>query len=175
MAKETNIAYFAGGCFWCTEAAFDYQAGVLETISGYLGGEAKNANYQAVAAGNTNHFEALKVVYDPKQVNYQELLEVYWQSIDPSDAGGQFADRGSQYQTAIFYLDEAQKQIAIASKEAVAKRLKIEVATQILPFNNFYPAEAYHQDYHQKNKLHYNLYKHGSGRVKKLKEIWQAD
>lgn len=172
MDKPTAKALFAGGCFWCVEAAFDYVDGVLDTTSGYAGGGAGDASYERVSTGKTGHYEALQVVYDPSKVNYRQLLDVFWENIDPLDEGGQFADRGHQYKTVIFYLDDEQKKLAESSKNEVRQRLGKEIATKILPAAVFYPAEEYHQNYHQKKPDHYNAYKYGSGRPKRLKEIW---
>lgn len=165
-------AVFAGGCFWCTEAAFDYADGVLATTPGYTGGDMENPDYKQVSGGHTGHYEALEVTYVPAQINYEGLLKIYWESIDPTDSGGQFADRGSQYQTAIFYLNEEQRRLAEQSKKEIAERLNAEIHTKILPAGTFYPAEEYHRDYHIKNPVQYERYKHGSGRVRRLQEIW---
>ncbi len=172
MAQNLQKAVFAGGCFWCTEAAFDEVEGVVATVSGYTGGQANDANYDAVSTGRTTHFEALEATYDVEVVSYETLLEAFWESIDPFDEHGQFADKGPQYQTAIFYGNEAEKQLAEQSKAALAEKFGKNIATQILPASEFFAAEIYHQDYHKKNKVRYQLYKHGSGRVKKLQEIW---
>lgn len=171
-SPKTDRAIFAGGCFWCTEAAFDIVDGVTNTTSGYTGGNIDNPSYKDVSSGKSGHVEALEVVYDPNLVTYKELLEVFWQSIDPTDLTGQFADRGSQYQTAIFYLNDEQYQEALASKKSVEKRLGQTVHTKILKAKKFYPAEDNHQNYHEKNPYRYELYKKGSGRPKRLQEIW---
>lgn len=171
MAAEQQ-ALFAGGCFWCTEAAMDDIQGVKQTVSGYTGGTENTATYEQVSSGQSGHFEALLVEYDDAIVDYKTLLDVFWQSIDPLDAGGQFADRGPQYQTAIFYLSDEQKQLAEKSKAALEQKLGATVVTKILPAENFFPAESYHQDYHRKNPLRYKLYKEGSGRNKRLKELY---
>lgn len=167
-------AIFAGGCFWCIEAAFDYVDGVMATTSGYTGGRNKNPSYDEVSSGSTGHLEAVEVVYDESKVSYEKLLEVFWRNIDPTQGDGQFADRGSQYYTAIFYLDENQKMLAEASKE----KLKTSgiyhkpIVTPILSAKEFYPAEDYHQDYHKKNPVHYTLYKRGSGREGYIERTW---
>ncbi len=173
MAEENmKKAIFAGGCFWCMESEFDYVGGVISTISGYTGGNVENPEYGEVSSGNTGHYEALEVTYDPQKVSYEKLLEVFWSNIDPTDAGGQFADRGSQYRTAIFYGNEEEKKLAEESKERMAAKLGKDVATKILPASAFYPAEEYHQNYHQKNPERYKRYKYGSGRPDRLKELW---
>ncbi len=169
---ETKEAIFAGGCFWCVEAAFDGREGVVEAISGYTGGTAENAVYKKVSSGKTDHLEALKVVYDPKVVSYDELLTTFWESIDPTDDGGQFADRGDHYRTAIFVNNEEEKAIAEKSKKRVEAFLEQPVATQILEAKPFYPAEDYHQDYSKKNSTHYKLYYYGSGRADKTADMW---
>lgn len=168
----TRTAYFAGGCFWCMEAEFEHKDGIAEVISGYMGGSEKTANYNAVSAGNTDHFEAVEVQYNPEKVSYETLLKIYWSNVDPTDAGGQFADRGKQYHTAIFYQNAEEKSLAEASKTAIAAKLGMPIATQILPATAFYAAEEYHQGYYKKNAIHYNLYKHGSGRTDTLKKLW---
>lgn len=168
-------AIFAGGCFWCTEAAFDLVDGVIKTTSGYTGGTIENPTYEQVSSGKSGHTEALEVTYDPAQVDYPFLLDVFWRSIDPTDRLGQFYDRGSQYRTAIFYIDEEQKQQAEASKISAQKRIGEDkkIVTTIEPASEFYVAEEYHQDYHKKSPQRYNAYKDGSGREEKLKRIWK--
>jgi len=167
-------AIFAGGCFWCMQPSFDRLPGVVSTTVGYTGGSTPNPTYEEVSSGSTGHLEAVEVDYDPSKVTYDELLRAFWLSIDPTDAGGQFADKGSQYKTAIFYHDEDQKRLAEASKKELASsgRFHKPIATAILPAQPFYPAEEYHQKYYLKNVLHYNLYKKGSGREDFLKRAW---
>ncbi len=171
---ETKTAIFAGGCFWCMQPEFDNAEGVVRTSVGYTGGDAKTANYKAISSGNTGHIEAIEVTYDPSKISYDALLNIFWENIDPFDAGGQFADRGSQYQTAILYADDAEKQAAATSRDMVGQRFPAKkVATKLLPAKPFYAAEDYHQQYYQKNSGHYNMYKYGSGRVRSLEEIWR--
>lgn len=170
MTEE--IAIFAGGCFWCTQAAFAEMPGVKHVESGYTGGQVEDPDYEAVCSGKTGHYEGVMVVFDPEKVTYEELLEIFWHSIDPTDPGGQFADRGTQYKTVIFYTTEEQKEKAERSKQQVAEDLDEEIATEILPSEEFYTAEEYHQDYHRKCPIRYKMYKHGSGRVRRLDEIW---
>ena len=167
-------ATFAGGCFWCMQPSFDRLSGVISTTVGYTGGSVPNPTYEQVSSGRTGHLEAVEVVYDSSKVAYEELLRAFWLSIDPTDAGGQFADQGSQYKTAIYYHDEDQKLLAEASKKELASsgRFHKPIATAILPAQPFYPAEEYHQKYYQKNVLHYNAYKKGSGREDFLKRAW---
>ena len=171
VTTPTKRALFAGGCFWCMEAEFEGTVGVVSVTSGYTGGSVTNPSYKAVSAGDTGHAEAVEVVYDPQKVTYQQLLDIYWSNIDPTDAGGQFADRGSQYRTEIYYADQEQHALAQQSKRERQRRLGADVATAISPAGDFYPAETYHQDYARKNPVHYNAYKYGSGRVNRLKEL----
>lgn len=171
-ALETAV--FAGGCFWCMEAAFDPVEGVVETTSGYTGGKTKDATYEAVKLGRTGHYEALQVTYDPQRVSYRELLDVFWHNVDPFDARGQFCDRGSQYRAAIFVADDAQRAAAEASLKELSSRTKQRIATQILPASTFYDAEEYHQDYYRKNPLRYRYYRSTCGRDRRLREVWGA-
>lgn len=165
-------AIFAGGCFWCTESAFELMPGVAEAISGYTGGHVEDPTYEQVLTGTTGHFEAVLVRFDPEQISYDELLEQFWRSVDPTDGGGQFYDRGSQYFTAIFYLDEEQRAVAEASKQALEESSVFDapIVTQILPAQTFYVAEDYHQDYSQKYLTQYELYNTASGRKGYLEE-----
>jgi len=167
-------AIFAGGCFWCIEAAFKELDGVIEAVSGYTGGNKENPTYEEVSTGKTDHYEAVQIIYDPSKISYEKLLDHFWKQIDPTDAKGQFFDKGSQYQTAIFYLNETQKKQAEESKEKLEKSGKFNkpIATKILPASEFYKAEEYHQDYYKKKPIHYQQYKKGSGREEKLKKIW---
>jgi peptide methionine sulfoxide reductase msrA/msrB len=170
----TRIATFAGGCFWCVEADFEKVDGVVKVVSGYTGGHKENPSYKEVSSGTTGHLEAVQVHYDPYTITYQELADFFWRHIDPTDSGGQFVDRGAQYRSAIFYHDEAQKRLAEASKEALDKsgRFDKPVVTEILPFNTFYEAEEYHQDYYKRHSLRYTYYRRGSGRDRFLKMVW---
>lgn len=159
-------AVFAGGCFWCMVSPFDKLKGVRSVVSGYTGGHTENPTYEEVSSGRTGHFEAVEITYDPAEISYQQLLDVFWRLINPTDAGGQFIDRGPQYRAAIFYTTPRQKAEAEQSKEALGRagRLKGPVATEILPAQKFYPAEDYHQDYYKKNPIRYGFYYYGSGR-----------
>ena len=168
----TKTAIFAGGCFWCMQPAFDALPGVLSTRVGYTGGADTTPTYEEVSSGTSGHVEAIEITYDENRVTYDALLDIYWQNIDPTDEGGQFADRGSQYQTAIFYADDTQKTAAETSKTSIAKQLGMKVATRILPAKPFYAAEEHHQQYYKKNAGHYTMYKYGSGRVRKLEQLW---
>ena len=167
-------ATFAGGCFWCVEEAFDKAPGVISTVSGYIGGNTRNPNYEQVSAGRTGHAEAVQVEYDPAKVSHEKLLEVFWRNIDPTQRDGQFCDHGSQYRSAIFYHDEAQRKRAEASKAALVKSkpFKGEIVTEITKASEFFPAEGYHQDFYQKNPVRYKFYKTGCGREARLKELW---
>jgi peptide methionine sulfoxide reductase msrA/msrB len=171
-----KVATFAGGCFWCTEADFEKALGV-KAVSGYTGGTKENPTYQEVSSGSTGHVEAVQVYYDPSQVTYEELLDTFWRHIDPTDPGGQFVDRGSQYRSVIFYHDEEQKELAEKSKEALSKSGKFSkpIVTEILKFTRFYEAEEYHQDYYKKNPLRYKFYRYNSGRDQFLKKVWGSD
>ena len=172
--NELATATFAGGCFWCMEPPFDRLDGVVATVSGYTGGHKANPTYEEVSSGTTGHLEALQVLYDPAIIGYAQLLEVFWQSINPTDPDGQFVDRGLQYRSAIFYHDAEQQQLAEASKQRLnaSGRFRQPVVTPILPAGPFYPAEEYHQDYYQKNPLRYKFYRHKSGRDQFLEGIW---
>jgi peptide-methionine (S)-S-oxide reductase len=165
-------AVFAGGCFWCTESDFDHIPGVVSTTSGYAGGRIANPGYQQVSAGGTGHFESVRVVYDPARVSYQTLVARYFRTVDPLDAGGQFCDRGSQYRTAIFVANAAERRIAEATKVRAAALLGKPVATLVLPAGPFYAAEDYHQDYYRKNPVRYRYYRAGCGRDARLAAVW---
>jgi peptide methionine sulfoxide reductase msrA/msrB len=177
--EEINLrkATFAGGCFWCTEADFEKVPGVVKAVSGYTGGKKENPTYEEVSAGTTGHVEAVQVYYDPAKVTYEELLDYFWRHIDPTDPGGQFVDRGSQYRSVIFYHDEEQKRIAEKSREALDKSGKFNkpIVTEIVKLTTFYEAEEYHQDYYKKNPLRYKFYRYNSGRDQFLKKVWRSD
>lgn len=170
-------ATFAGGCFWCMESPFEKENGVIEAVAGYTGGQTANPTYHEVGSGQTGHMEAVQITFDPSKISYGKLLEIFWRQIDPTDAGGQFADRGTQYQTAIFYASPEQKELAIESKKQLeaSKIFDKPIATQILPFQKFWPAEEYHQNYYKTNEAHYKLYKKGSGREDFIKSKWKKD
>ena len=172
--NELATATFAGGCFWCMEPPFDKLDGVVATISGYTGGHKADPTYEEVSSGTTGHLEALQVLYDPAIIGYAQLLEVFWQSINPTDPNGQFVDRGYQYRSAIFYHDIEQQQLAETAKQSLhaSGRFRQPVVTPILPAGPFYPAEEYHQDYYKKNPLRYKFYRHNSGRDQFLEEVW---
>jgi peptide methionine sulfoxide reductase msrA/msrB len=173
--ENLEKATFAGGCFWCMESVFENIPGVIEVVSGYTGGHTENPTYEEVCSGKTGHFEAVQVTYDPEKVTYEELLEVFWKNIDPTDPGGQFVDRGPQYRTAIFYHSESQRIAAEHSKVALERSGRFEkpIVTEILPASTFYRAEEYHQDYYKKCPLRYELYHSHSGREEFRKKYWQ--
>ena len=176
MEKEIlEKATFAGGCFWCIESAFDELEGVKEAVSGYTGGKTKNPTYTEVCSGNTGHHEAVQVTFNSDKITYKELVEIFWQQIDPTDPTGQFADKGSQYKTAIFYHNEEQKEIAEESKKALDKSGKFDkpIVTEIKEATEFYLAEEYHQNYYKTCPVKYQNYKVGSGRESFLKKIWK--
>lgn len=174
MNEKTEFATFAGGCFWCTEHAFLDIPGVLAVTSGYTGGYEDFPYYEDVCAGKTGHMEAARVEYDPAHVRYRDLLDVFWRSIDPTDSGGQFADRGSQYRTAIFYHTDEQRTEAEASRDEInaSGRFHKPVVTSIEPARKFFPAEDYHQKYCLKNPEHFHSYHHGSGHQAGLASLW---
>lgn len=167
-------AVFAGGCFWCTESDFEKLPGVLEAISGYAGGRESNPTYKEVASGRTGHLEAVQVVYDPQRISYAQLVEHFWRTIDPTDAGGQFVDRGTQYGTAIFVANDQERTAAEASKQALeaSGRFSKPIVTAILPLERFWPAEDYHQNFHAANPARYCAYRQGSGRDQFLEKTW---
>ncbi|HKQ62251.1 MAG TPA: peptide-methionine (S)-S-oxide reductase MsrA [Candidatus Polarisedimenticolaceae bacterium] len=173
-AAKTETAIFAGGCFWCMEAAFDDLPGVISAVSGYTGGTKKNPTYEEVSSGGTGHAESVKITYDPAKLSYEKLLDVFWHNVDPLTRDAQFCDHGTQYRSAIFYLDEPQHKLAEASKRAIedAHRFKLPIVTEIVAASTFYPAEDYHQDYHEKNPLRYRSYRWGCGRDERLKQLW---
>ena len=172
--KDYKTATFAGGCFWCIESDFEKVDGVIEAVSGYTGGDEPDPTYKQVSAGGTGHTEAVQITYDPEKITYKELLDILWRHMDPTDAGGQFVDRGSQYRPAIFYHNEEQKRIAEESKAELEEsgRFSKPIATEIVPLTKFYPAEEYHQDYYSKNPLRYKMYRYGSGRDQFLNSKW---
>ena len=172
---EEAVATFAGGCFWCMEPPFEALPGVTSVTSGYTGGTKANPTYEEVSAGGTGHAESVEIVYDPAQVGYEKLLDVFWHNIDPTVADRQFCDVGTQYRSAIFVHDTAQRKAAEASLAAVQKQIGVPVKTQIVPAGPFYRAEDYHQDYARKNPIRYKYYRWGCGRDARLQEIWGAD
>jgi peptide-methionine (S)-S-oxide reductase len=172
--SERSVAIFSGGCFWCMEPPFDALPGVLATTSGYTGGSLANPTYEQVSSGGSGHLESVKVEYDPARVSYAQLLDVFWHNVDPTDAGGQFCDRGPQYTTAIWTTGEEQKALAEEAKQTLdaSHQLKHPVVTAIRPAGPFYPAEDYHQNYYQKNPLRYKVYRAGCGRDHVLEGLW---
>jgi len=170
-----RTAVFAGGCFWCMEGPFDKRDGVLETISGFSGGPIANPSYKEVSQGGTGHIEVIQVRYESDKISYEDLLEIYWANVDPVDGGGQFCDRGYTYKPAIFVSGEAENTLAEQSKIKAGKILNQSIAVDILPFEAFYPAEAYHQNYYLENPKRYKYYRWRCGRDARLEEIWGDD
>ncbi len=169
-----KLASFAGGCFWCMQPPYEEIDGVLRVTVGYMGGQVTNPTYKQVCSGQTGHAEAVEIEYEPDKVSYSDLLNVFWKNIDPTSLNRQFADAGTQYRSAIFYHDEAQKEDAIQSKEGIETSGKFDgpIVTEISPASKFYPAEEDHQAYYKKNSAHYNMYKVGSGRAGFIKKTW---
>lgn len=173
--SELRTAIFAGGCFWCMVKPFEKEPGIEKVVSGYTGGHTVNPTYEEVSSGTTGHTEAVEITYDPVIVSYEDLVEIYWRQTDPTDALGQFADRGDSYRPVIFYQTEEEKAIAEASKEKLAAsgRFREPIVTKIEAAQAFYPAEDYHQDYYKKNAMHYKLYSEGSGRAGFIRRNWK--
>ena len=171
-AQQLQKAVFAGGCFWCVESDFDKVPGVVSTVSGYTGGKTADPNYRQVTAGGTGHYEAVEITYDPAKVTYEALLTAFWHSVDPTDDGGQFCDRGQSYETAVFVANEKERRLAEASKAAAQKQLDRPIVTPILPAGPFFVAEDYHQDYYKNNPLRYRYYRFRCGRNSRVEEVW---
>ena len=172
MAEDRKTAIFAGGCFWCVEADFDKVPGVVETVSGYTGGELENPTYEQVSHEDTGHIESVTITYDADRISYEDLLHTFWRTVDPTDSGGQFCDRGPSYRTAIFAGNEAQREAAEASKGKAEQELGQEVVTEIRDAGAFWPAEDYHQNYYKKNPLRYTYYRWSCGRDDRVEELW---
>jgi peptide methionine sulfoxide reductase msrA/msrB len=172
---ETRTAVFAGGCFWCIQPAFDKAKGVIKTVVGYCGGSEPNPTYELVSSEKTGYRESIQIAYDPAKISYDQLLEIYWRQIDPTQADGQFTDIGPSYRAAIFYGNNDEKRVAETSKEKLARSGKFNkpIVTEILPAMKFYPAEAYHQKYYQQNPEHFEAFEEGSGRVSFKKKAWE--
>ena len=172
--SPTKTAIFAGGCFWCIQPAFDKANGVIKTVVGYSGGTEPNPTYELVSSEKTGYRESIEITYDPAKISFDQLLDIYWRQIDPTQADGQFTDIGPSYRAAIFYKDNDEKRIAETSKEKLARSGKFEkpIVTEILPAMRFYPAEAYHQKYYQQNPEHFETFEKGSGRVRFERKTW---
>jgi methionine-S-sulfoxide reductase len=172
---ETRTAIFAGGCFWCIQPAFDKATGVIKTVVGYCGGTEPNPTYEVVSSEKTGYRESIQITYDPAKISYNQLLDIYWRQIDPTQADGQFTDIGTSYRAAIFYGNDDEKKIAEASKEKLARSGKFNkpIMTEIVPAMKFYPAEAHHQKYYQQNPEHFEAFEEGSGRVSFKKKTWE--
>ena len=173
--QKLETATFAGGCFWCVESDFDHVPGVVETISGYTGGTTANPTYKDVTYGKSGHYEAVKITFDANVISYRAMVDIFWRSVDPTDAGGQFCDRGESYRTAVFAHSEAQSQAARASKVAAAAALGNTIVTPIINASPFYIAEDEHQNYYDENPLRYRYYRSGCGRDNRLKFLWGAE
>jgi methionine-S-sulfoxide reductase len=175
FTQTTEKAILAGGCFWCVESNYEKMPGIIEVVSGYSGGTGANPTYRNYA--KSGHIEVVEVEYNPSKISYEEVLEAFWSQVDPTDAGGQFCDRGYYYSTAIFYLNDEQKQIAEKSKRALQNsgRLREPVKTQVLKASKFWAAEEYHQDYYKKNPVRYKYYRTACGRDNRLKQLWGDD
>lgn len=173
-AAQRETAIFAGGCFWCVESDFDHVKGVISTVSGFTGGTVANPTYRQVSHGGTGHYESVEITFDPGRVSYEQLLTAFWHSVDPTDGGGQFCDRGPTYRTAIFATSKAQYDLAIASKKAAESELGRSVATAVKMAGPFYPAETYHQNYYQKHPIRYNYYRLTCGRNQRVDQVWGA-
>ena len=172
LHAQRATAIFAGGCFWCMEPPFEKLQGVKSVVSGYTGGTTANPTYEEVSAGGTGHYEAVLVTYDPRQVSYATLLDVFWHNVDPLDASGQFCDKGGQYRAAIFYRNPAERQLAEQTRQKIAQTKRWNIATRILPATPFYLAEGYHQDYAKKNPVRYKFYRFNCGRDHRLEQLW---
>jgi peptide-methionine (S)-S-oxide reductase len=172
--KGADKATFAGGCFWCMEPPFEKLEGVLSVTVGYTGGTVERPTYEQVSAGGTGHAESVQILYEPSKISYEKLLDVFWHNVDPTDASGQFCDRGSQYRPVIFAHDEEQRRLAEASKAALEKSRPFPgpIVVQIVPATTFWPAEEYHQHYHTKNPIRYRYYRFGCGRDRRLAQLW---
>ena len=173
-SSSTAKAYFAGGCFWCMEEAFEKVSGVIDTVSGYMGGTVKNPTYEQVSAGQTGHAESVEVRYDPSKVTYTQLLEAFWRNVDPVTPDAQFCDHGNQYRAVIFYQGDEEKRLAEESKQAIeqSKRFSTPIVTQVVAASEFFPAEEYHQDFYKKNPVRYKFYKFTCGRAQRLESLW---
>ena len=174
-SAETRTAVFAGGCFWCIQPAFDKAKGVIKTVVGYCGGSEPNPTYELVSSEKTGYRESIQIIYDPAKISYDQLLDIYWRQIDPTQSDGQFTDIGPSYRAAIFYSSDDEKRVAETSKEKLARSGKFNkpIVTEILPAMKFYPAEAYHQKYYQQNPEHFEAFEEGSGRVSFKKKAWE--
>jgi peptide-methionine (S)-S-oxide reductase len=172
QAEDIETAIVAGGCFWCVESDFDKVPGVLETVSGYTGGDTENPTYHQVSSGGTGHYEAVRITYDADVVDYRTLIDTFWRTIDPTDAGGQFCDRGTSYRTAVFATTPEQAEAAEASRAAAEQALGREIVTPVLDAGAFWPAEDYHQNYYKKNPLRYTFYRRSCGRDARLRQLW---
>ncbi|TFJ92627.1 peptide-methionine (S)-S-oxide reductase MsrA [Lentibacillus salicampi] len=175
MTHQLKKATFAGGCFWCMVKPFDQWNGIHGVVSGYTGGHTANPTYEEMKRGNTGHYEAVEITYDPDVMPYEEILKIYWRQIDPTDDGGQFHDRGDSYRTAIFYHDDEQKALAEKSRQTIedSGKFKDPIVTKVLQASTFYPAEDYHQDFYKKNEAYYHKDRAKSGRDEFIENVWE--
>lgn len=175
--NDIKTATFAGGCFWCTQSDFEKHDGIITTLAGYTGGHKPDPTYEQVCSGRTGHVEAVQLHYDPRRIRYQELLDIFWRHVDPTDENGQFADRGAQYRTVIFYHNERQKHMAEKARREMERTgpFTRPIATEIRQAGPFYPAEPYHQGYYKKNPLRYKFYRANSGRDRFIQTVWRAE
>ena len=171
-AERIETAVFAGGCFWCTEADFEHLPGVIDAVSGYTGGRIERPSYDEVSAGRTGHYEAVRVRFDGARISYAELVRRFFRTVDPTDPGGQFCDRGESYRTAIFVASPGQRAAAEAARAEADRALSGRVVTPVLPLGRFWEAEAYHQDYYRRNPIRYRYYRARCGRDARLREVW---
>ena len=171
-AQQLQKTVFAGGCFWCVEYDFDKIPGVVSTVSGFTGGDVNDPSYRQVTAGGTGHYEAVEITYDSSKVSYEDLLTAFWHSVDPTDGGGQFCDRGKSYETAVFVANELERSVAETSKAAAQEMIDDPIVTPILAVGPFYAAEEYHQDYSTKNPIRYKFYRWNCGRNQRVEEVW---
>lgn len=178
-AKDYDTALLAGGCFWCVESDFAKKDGVIDAISGYAGGDIPNPTYETYYKTNDTytvpHLEVIKIIYDPRKTSFRDVVQYHFENIDPTDGGGQFADRGAHYRPAVFYKTAEEKQIIEEISKQTEEKIKKPVKVDILPDAYFYPAEDYHQDYYKNNPIRYNLYRKGSGRDNKIKDVWNGE
>jgi peptide-methionine (S)-S-oxide reductase len=172
QAQDLQAAIVAGGCFWCVEADFDKVEGVVETLSGYTGGHVDNPTYEQVVTETTGHYEAVKITFDAEVISYREILDIFWRTVDPTDDGGQFCDRGDSYRTAIFVADEDEREAAEASFAAAEEALGQPMVTPILDAEAFWPAEDYHQNYYAENAFNYLFYRRACGRDARVRSLW---
>ena len=175
QAEDLKTAVVAGGCFWCVESDFDKVPGVVDTVSGYTGGTTDNPTYKQVTYGSTGHYEAVQITYDADKISFQDVLTTFWRTVDPTDAGGQFCDRGASYRTAVFVASAEERSVAEATKAEAAAQLGQEIVTPVVDAGPFWPAEEYHQNYYKKSPVKYNYYRWRCGRDARIEDLWGDD